>query len=81
MVQSLAAACHHLRQPATILQMRLQVMRHIHIATEEDVQLEECEKNLNAIMDILDRLMQVGEFRTESYVDEISGEQQKMLAL
>lgn len=83
MVQSLGAACHHLGQPVTIMEMRLHLMKQIeHVPEEELVQIEECEKAIQQIMDILEKLRTVGEFRTVPYVhDGGDGEESEILAI
>ncbi len=69
MVQSLGAACHHLGQPVSIVGMRLHLMKKIeHVPEEEIVQIEECEKAIQQIMEVLEKLRTVSTFRTEPYI-------------
>jgi methyl-accepting chemotaxis protein len=70
MVQSLGAACHHIGQPATILKLRLNLIRQIAGSADELAEIEECEKDLRLIMIVLEKLRGVSEFRTESYVSD-----------
>lgn len=70
MVQSLGAACHHIGQPATILKLRLHLIKQIAGSDDELAEIEECEKDLRLIMIVLDKLRAVNEFRTEPYVSD-----------
>ena len=70
MIQSLAAACHHIGQPATILKMRLCLMKEIASSDDELAEIEECQKDLRLILIVLDKLRAVNEFRTEPYVSD-----------
>lgn len=80
MVQSIGAACHHLGQPATALRMHLFLLKeHAHSMEE----IEEIEQSVNAvdlICDILRRLREVSEFRTEPYISE-GDSQEQILAI
>ena len=69
MIQSLGAACYHLNRPVSILSMRLKWVKKIgNVPYQERIQIEECEKEIGMIVDMLDRLKAVSEFRTEPYV-------------
>jgi len=81
MAQSLGAACHHISQPATILKMRLYLMKQVDIPQEERAQVDACEKDFQAIMDLLNKLRTVTEFRTESYIHEDDGDEAEILAV
>lgn len=71
MVQSLGAACHHIGQPVTVMEMRLHLMKMVDdVPSEELVQIDECEKAIQQIREILGKLMAVSEFRTEPYIHE-----------
>ena len=70
MVQSLGAACHHIGQPATILRMRLNLIKQVAGSDNERVEIEECEKDLRLILIVLDKIRGINEFRTEPYVND-----------
>ena len=81
MIQSLGAACHHIGQPAAILKMRLCLMKKITHTDVEAVQIEECEKDIIAILTILDRLKTVSEFRTVPYISNDNYTDTEILAI
>ncbi len=81
MVQSIGAACHHIGQPMTIMGMRLHLIKMMdHIPEEERAQIVECEKLLYEIMNILEKMRRVEEFKTERYIDD-RGEESRILAI
>ena len=67
MIQSVGAACHHLGQPATVIKTALEVVRKAETSEGNLAMLDECLKAADAIADILTRLSQVSEYRTEPY--------------
>lgn len=81
MVQSLGAACHHIGQPATILKMRLYLIKQIASSDDELAEIAECEKDLHLIMGVLDKLRAVNEFRTEPYVNDEDCEDCEILVI
>ena len=54
-------------------------MKEIHDSFEELVQIDECERDLQVIINILDRLRMVSEFRTEPYIHNADGEDIEIL--
>ena len=67
MINSLGAVCHHIGQPATILRTHLHVLKsQISAPTALDGILE-CEKTVDSIAEILDKLRGVSEYRTVPY--------------
>jgi phosphoglycerate-specific signal transduction histidine kinase len=81
MVQSLSAACHHIGEPTTALGMRLAIIQRMDLTPEEQKHVDECDKNLQSIIDVLDRLRTVSEFRTEPYIYSDSSDESEMLAV
>ena len=81
MVQSLAAACHHIGQPTTALGLRMHIMKRMNLSPEEKIHIDECDKSLQTIMDILDKFRQVSEFRTEPYICMEDDEDVEILAV
>ena len=68
MIQTLGAACHHIGQPATVLQLRLEFLQKLATNEEEIVEIAECVKAIQQISGILHQLQQVSEFRTVPYI-------------
>jgi methyl-accepting chemotaxis protein len=67
MIESLGAACHHIGQPATVLRIHLNMLKK-HAASAPDADgFERCEKAVDDIADILDKLRGVSEYRTVPY--------------
>ncbi len=81
MIQSLGAACHHLGQPATILRMRLFMLKERAQSLEEITEIEESIKEVDVICEVLRRLREANEFRTESYLSEGDPMDQQILAI
>ena len=69
MIQSLGAACHHLSQPASVLCMRLQLLREDATSDEVRTQLDESLGAVEQIRDILGKLGRVSEFKTVPYIE------------
>ncbi|MGE4490466.1 MAG: hypothetical protein AB7E95_13070 [Kiritimatiellales bacterium] len=72
MIQTLGAACHHIGQPATVLQMRMDLLRNLATNKEEKEDIEGCVEAVQQITEILHQLQRVSEFRTVPYAQ--SGE-------
>lgn len=81
MVQSLGAACHHIGQPASILKMRLFLLKQIANSDDELTEIEECQKDLRLILIVLDKLRAVSEFKTESYIGSKGSKDCEILAI
>lgn len=67
MIESLGAACHHLGQPATVINTYLQIMKKQEKSPETLKMIEECASAANAMSDILDKLRKVSQYRTVPY--------------
>jgi len=67
MINSLGAACHHIGQPATILRTHLHFLKQQSRGPKERTEIEECEKALDAIAEVLDKLRRVSAYRTVPY--------------
>ncbi len=71
MIQTLGAVCHHMGPPLKILRMRMRLMKHIDdMSPMERVQIEECKKELEVTVNIIERLRTIREFRTEPYTGD-----------
>ncbi|MFH0880348.1 MAG: response regulator [Lentisphaerota bacterium] len=68
MIESLAAACHHLGQPSTVILNYLELMNQKEKSPEIRAMLQECLQAAEAIADILHRLQIVGQYRTVPYL-------------
>ena len=67
MVQSLGAVSHHIGQSATTLKRRLHLLKEMTSSDDELAEIEECEKELHSIMQVLDKQRTASEFKTEPY--------------
>lgn len=67
MIQTLGAACHHIGQPATVLQVRLEFLRNLATDKKEIAEIECCVAAIQQISGILHQLQKVSEFRTVPY--------------
>ncbi len=67
MINSLGAACHHIGQPATILRAHLHFLKSQVSKPSELEGIQECEKTVDSIAEILDKLRGVSEYRTVPY--------------
>lgn len=68
MIESLATACHHLGQPATVIMTCLALMRRENPSPDMAALITPCETAATAIEDILKRLNRVSEYRTVPYL-------------
>jgi signal transduction histidine kinase len=81
MIQTLGAACHHIGQPATVLQIRLSLLQKLAIREDENQEIKECIKAVQLISDILHQLQRVSEFRTVPYAQTGTGNEEAILAI
>ncbi|MEI6972353.1 MAG: hypothetical protein WCL44_12660 [bacterium] len=68
MIQSLGAACHHIGQPATVINSYLQLLQGVELPQKEKAMLAECRIAAESVASVLDRLQCLTVYRTESYV-------------
>jgi len=81
MIQTLGAACHHIGQPATVLQLRLETLQRLATNQEEINEITGCVKAMQLIADILHQLQQVSQFRTVSYIHTENAPDEEILAI
>lgn len=82
MIQSLGAASHHIGQPLTNLKMRHYLMEQLAQTDEELLlEIEACQGDIALIVEILDKLRMVSEFRTTPYVFDGESEDCQILAI
>ncbi|MFO7871677.1 MAG: response regulator [Kiritimatiellia bacterium] len=67
MIESLGAACHHIGQPATVINTYLDMMRRRENSPETRMMIEQCRKASDEIDDVLEKLRNITEYRTEAY--------------
>lgn len=83
MIESLATACHHISQPATVLRLYLDSMAQKSTDEATNHTVEECRHAIAAIANILDRLRQASNYRTLPYIgstdDEAASARQRIL--
>jgi hypothetical protein len=81
MIQTLGATCHHIGQPATVLQIRLEFLHKLATDKDEIVEIEKCITAIESIADILHQLQKVSEFRTVPYVQTGDAPDEAILAI
>jgi hypothetical protein len=81
MIQTLGATCHHIGQPATVLQIRLEFLHKLATDKNEIVEIEKCITAMQSIADILHQLQTVSEFRTVPYVQTGDAPDEAILAI
>ncbi len=68
MIQTLGAACHHIGQPATVLQVRLSLLQKFTTDARELEEIEGCVESVQRISDVLHQLQRISLFRTMPYI-------------
>ena len=68
MIQTIGATCHHIGQPAAVLQLRLDLLQTLVTNQESREEVEGCVKAVTQLTDILHQLQRVSEFRTAPYI-------------
>jgi CheY-like chemotaxis protein len=68
MIESLGAACHHIGQPATVINTYLSMMRRRETRPEMQAMIDECQKASDDLANILEKLMNVTKYQAESYL-------------
>jgi len=81
MIQTLGATCHHIGQPATVLQIRLDFLQKLATNEDEIKEITGCINAVQTISNILHQLQQVSEFRTVPYVSDGSCGNDAILAI
>jgi phosphoglycerate-specific signal transduction histidine kinase len=81
MIQTLGATCHHIGQPATVLQLRLKLLQKLATDQEEIQEIDACIQAVQSIADILHQLQRVSEFRTVPYVQTENAPDEAILAI
>jgi signal transduction histidine kinase len=67
MMESLGAACHHISQPLTAINLYLDLMRGNEQSPEMNDMIDECEKAALKVSKILDQFQTIRQYRTEPY--------------
>jgi len=67
MIESLGAACHHIGQPATVINTYLSMMRRRETQPEMLAMISECQKASDALAAVLEKLNGVIQYQTEAY--------------
>jgi len=67
-LESLGAACHHLGQPTTVLVTALQIMDHQEVSPEMREMVAACRQSTQEIVEILNKLRLISEYKTEPYL-------------
>jgi len=70
MVESIGSMCHHLGQPATVMNMCLYRMRNNPGPGDVPLILDECATAFNAMTEILDKLRNIAYYQSEPYLSQ-----------
>lgn len=81
MIQTLGAACHHIGQPATVLQIRLGFLEEIATDEKQIKEIKGCIIAMQTISDILHQLQRISEFRTVPYIRSEGSVDDEILAI
>ena len=68
MEETVGAACHHLGQPATVIRVYLDLMKKAEVSPEMRGMIQECQSAAEEVVQVLQRLQGVDEYKTESYL-------------
>ena len=72
-IEGLGAACHHLGQPATTLSISLFMIRRSNTSPEIAPLIDQCQQAADAMVDILQKLKYIANYRTEPYLLSVEG--------
>lgn len=77
MIESLAAACHHLGQPATVITSGLALLEKDPLTPDQQKNIVTCKEAASKLRDVLHRLQAVHAYRTVPYWegDELNSEE------
>jgi len=67
MMESLGAACHHIAQPLTAINLYLDLMRNSEQTLETNDMIDGCEKAAHKVSKILGQFQTIQQYRTEPY--------------
>lgn len=74
MIESLGAACHHIGQPATVINTYLSMMRKRETHPEMRTMIDECQKASDDLANVLEKLMGVTQYQAEAYLSSDTSE-------
>lgn len=81
MIQTLGAACHHIGQPATVLQIQMDLLLK-HVTNDEEMEeLKGCAQEVQKITDILQQLQRTSSFRSIPYIDAENPLDERIIAI
>jgi len=81
MIQTLGAACHHIGQPATVLQLQIDLLLK-HVTDDEEIdKITECAQEVHKISDILQQLQRTSTFRRIPYIDSENPLDEQIIAI
>ena len=79
MIESLGTACHHIGQPATVINAYLQLMQTRENNQEMREMIASCLEASDAISEILHRLMGICQYRTTPYLNSSDHPQDRII--
>lgn len=81
-IEGLGAACHHMGQPASTLMLALHLVRKSKTPEEHDSALDQCQRSIEEIRDILHKLLHQATYRTEPYLSsQPDGKERRILKI
>jgi len=81
MIQTLGAACHRIGQPATVLQIQMDLLLN-HVTDDKEIEeIRECAQEVHKISDILQQLQRTSTFRSIPYIDSEDPLDEKIIAI
>lgn len=81
MIQTLGAACHHIGQPATVLQMQMDLLMS-HVTDADKIEeIRDCAEEVNKISDILQQLQRTSTFKSIPYIDDEGPLNEQIIAI
>jgi predicted ribosome quality control (RQC) complex YloA/Tae2 family protein len=81
MILTLCTACHHIGQPATVLQLKLDLLKERTTDKNELIEINECIQTMQQITDMIHQLQRVSEFRTVPYIHTEGLEDEEILEI
>lgn len=74
MIESLGAACHHLGQPMSVVNLCLDMIKRQKWGPSVQELVDQCDESVEAVNDVLRRLQKVSVYRTEPYLPAAEGQ-------
>lgn len=73
MLESVGAACHHIGQPATVLNTCFEMLKECKLDSQAKSLLENCEGAVEDILETLKKMQRLEHYQTEQYTTNTQG--------